>query len=103
MKIKGIFAVDISIVSKNKSSLELEISDQDQALIAIVHHELIASKNVQFAAFKAPHPLLKKILLKIDTKVSDPFTELSSSCKTASTEIKKLSVEASKIVGGGGD
>ena len=93
--------MDISIVSKNKSSLELEISDQDQ--VAIVHHELIASKKVQFAAFKAPHPLLKKILLKIDTEGSDPFTELSSSCKTASTEIKKLSVEASKIVGGGGD
>jgi len=95
--------VDISIVSKNKSSLELEIRDQDQALIAIVHHELIANKNVQFAAFKAPHPLLNKILLKIDTKGSDPFTVLSSSCKAASIEIKKLSVEANKIVDGGGD
>ena len=95
--------MDISIVSKSKSSLELEISDQDQALIAIVHHELIGSKKVEFAAFKAPHPLLKKILLKIDTKGSDPLTELSSSCKNASTEIKKLSVEASKIVDGRGD
>lgn len=100
MKVKGIFAVDVSIVSKNKSSLELEISDQDQSLVAIVHHELIGNKNVRFAAFKAPHPLLKKILLKIDTKGTNPFTELSSSCKTASTEIKKLSVEASKIVDG---
>ena len=75
--------MEISIVSQNKGSLELEISDQDQALVAILHHELIGSKRVQFAAFKAPHPLLKKILLKIDTKGTDPFTELSASCEKA--------------------
>lgn len=92
--------MDISIISKNKSSLELEIREQDQALIAILHHELIGSKTVQFAAFKAPHPLIKSILLKIDTMGSDPFNELSSSCERASTEIKKLSDEASKILKG---
>ncbi len=92
--------MEISIVSKDKSSLELEIRDQDQALIAILHHELVGSKSVQFAAFKSPHPLLNKILLKIDTKGSNPFSELSASCVRASTEIKKLSVEASKILKG---
>ena len=73
------------------SSLEIAISEADLSLLQILQHELLQMKDVEFAAYRRPHPLEKNYFLVVQTKEGiDPLEVLVEASEKAQKRIKSF-------------
>ena len=80
----------VKIASSTENLMELHLEDEDFSVAEIVHHELLSDKRVVFAGVMPAHPLVKRIVLKIQTKkvkVPEVLTDGSQRAVQRSTEI----------------
>ena len=86
----------MKVVSRSAKELEVNIEGEDVSLAQIVHHELLKDKDVVFSGVHPPHPLLKILIIRIQTAKGDPKDALVSSGKAAAENAKILLEEMDK-------
>lgn len=72
------------------NTIEVHLKDEDVAIADIIHHELLQDKDVVFAGVVPPHPLIKEVVLKLQSKKEDPITILLDSTKNASRITREI-------------
>jgi DNA-directed RNA polymerase subunit L len=81
----------------------VEVTGEDLSLAEIVHHELLNEKNVTFAGVVPPHPLLKKLILKVRAQRIKPEKAFLTSIERAETNIHEILEETRKVLSGAGE
>lgn len=90
---------------EDEKEFTIEVTGEDYSLAEIIHHELLDEKNVTFAGVLPPHPLIKKLVLKVRAQRIKPERAFLSGLERAETNIHGLLesvVEAFSDSGSGG-
>ena len=81
----------------------VEVTGEDYSLAEIVHHELLDEKNVTFAGVLPPHPLIKKLVLRVRAQRMKPEKVLLTSLEKAATNVHSLQEAVSRALSGGAE
>ncbi len=95
--------MQIQTSHEEERSFTVEITGEDYSLAEIVHHELLDEKNVTFAGVVPPHPLIKKLVLKLRAQRVKPEKAFVSSVERAADTTHELLESITKAVGGGSE
>lgn len=79
----------------------MEITGEDYSLAEIVHHELLEEKCVTFAGVLPPHPLIKKLFLRVRAQRIKPEKALVNSIQRAVDTVGELHESVEKAFSGG--
>ena len=86
---------------EDEKGLVVEITGEDYSLAEIVHYELLEEKSVTFAGVLPPHPLIKKLVLKVRSQRVKPEKAFSNSVERAVGTTQELLSSMKKALGGG--
>jgi DNA-directed RNA polymerase subunit L len=93
--------LQIQVSTDDEKGLTVEIMGEDYSLAEIVHHELLEEKSVTFAGVLPPHPLIKKLVLKVRAQRTKPEKGFSNSVERAIQTTQELLAGVQKALGGG--
>ncbi|HXW36687.1 MAG TPA: RpoL/Rpb11 RNA polymerase subunit family protein [Nitrososphaerales archaeon] len=86
--------------SEGERGLTVEITGEDYSLAEIVHHELLEEKSVTFAGVLPPHPLIKKLVLKVRSQRIKPEKAFVNSVQRAVDTTQELLQSMEKAFSG---
>ncbi len=86
--------------NEDEKGLTVEITGEDYSLAEIVHHELLEEKSVTFAGVIPPHPLIKKLVLKVRSQRIKPEKAFVNSVQRAVDTTQELLQSVEKAFGG---
>lgn len=92
--------MQIQTTSEDEKGFTVEITGEDYSLAEIVHHELLEEKSVTFAGVLPPHPLIKKLVLKVRAQRIKPEKAFSNSVERAMETTNDLYSSVKKALGG---
>jgi DNA-directed RNA polymerase subunit L len=92
--------MQIQTTNEDEKGLTVEITGEDYSLAEIVHHELLEEKSVTFAGVLPPHPLIKKLVLKVRAQRIRPEKAFTNSVDRAMGTTKDLYESVKKALGG---
>lgn len=92
--------MQVQTTSEDEKSLTVEITGEDYSLAEIVHHELLEEKSVTFAGVLPPHPLIKKLVLKVRAQRVKPEKAFTNSIDRAMETTQDFYKEVKKALGG---
>jgi DNA-directed RNA polymerase subunit L len=95
--------MQVQVARKEDKEFTVEVTGEDYSLAEIVHHELLDEKNVTFAGVLPPHPLIKKLVVKVRAQRIKPEKALLASLERAQANTRELLEVVSKAVGGGAE
>ena len=102
MELKGrLGKLQVRAISDDEKGLTVEVTGEDYSLAEIVHHELLEEKSVTFAGVLPPHPLIKKLVLKVRAQRVKPAKAFSNSVERAMETSRELLDGVEKALGGG--
>ena len=93
--------MQVQTTTEDEKGLTVEITGEDYSLAEIVHHELLEEKSVTFAGVLPPHPLIKKLVLKVRAQRIKPEKAFSNSVQRAIETTQELLDGAKKALAGG--
>ncbi len=93
--------MQIQATVEDEKGLVVEITGEDYSLAEIVHYELLEEKSVTFAGVLPPHPLIKKLVLKVRSQRTRPEKAFSNSVERAVQTTQELLANMKKALGGG--
>jgi DNA-directed RNA polymerase subunit L len=93
--------MQVQAANEDGKGLIVEIMGEDYSLAEIVHHELLEEKRVTFAGVLPPHPMIKKIVLKVRTQRMKPEKEFVISVQRAIGTTPELLEGVEAALGGG--
>ena len=93
--------MQLQTTSDDEKGLTVEITGEDYSLAEIVHHELLEEKSVTFAGVLPPHPLIKKLVLKVRAQRIKPDKAFVNSTQRAAETTHELYTSVQKALGGG--
>lgn len=93
--------MQVQTSNEDEKGLTVEITDEDYSLAEIVHHELLEEKSVTFAGVLPPHPLIKKLVLKVRAQRVKPEKAFANSVERAVETTRELYDGVEKALGGG--
>ena len=93
--------MQVQTINEDEKGLTVEIAGEDYALAEIVHHELLEEKNVTFAGVLPPHPLIKKLVLKVRAQRVKPEKAFAGGVQRAMDTTQELLDAVKKALGGG--
>ena len=82
--------MQIQTTTEDEKGLTIEITGEDYSLAEIVHYELLEEKSVTFAGVLPPHPLIKKLVLKVRAQRIKPEKGFSNSVERAIQTTQEL-------------
>jgi len=86
--------VEVRVVSKTDRELVLEIVGEDHTLGNMLMKEALKHPNVEYAAYRIPHPLRNimefTIIVKEGASLSNVLAEIISKLKSEVSKFKKL-------------
>jgi DNA-directed RNA polymerase subunit L len=94
--------MQVQTTSDEQKGLTVEIMGEDYSLADIIHHELLEEKSVTFAGVIPPHPLIKKLVLKVRSQRIKPEKAFLNSVERADETIRELLETTKKALGSGG-
>ena len=92
--------MQIQTTSEDEKGLTVETTGEDYSLAEIVHHELLDEKSVTFAGVLPPHPLIKKLVLKVRAQRVKPEKAFANSVERAMETTNELLDGVKKALGG---
>jgi DNA-directed RNA polymerase subunit L len=95
--------MQIQTSHEDDKGFTIEIAGEDYSLAEIVHHELLDEKSVTFAGVVPPHPLIKKLVLKVRAQRVKPEKAFVSSVERAADTTHELLESITKALGGGSE
>jgi DNA-directed RNA polymerase subunit L len=94
--------MQVRVSHDDEKMFMVEVTGEDYSLAEIVHHELLNEKNVTFAGVVPPHPLLKKLILKVRAQRIKPEKAFITSVERAESNTHELLEETRKVLSGAG-
>jgi DNA-directed RNA polymerase subunit L len=82
--------MELKILRKTKTELELEVTGEDETILHPITHILLENDDVEYAACMADNPLAVKKRLFIRVKKGSPEDVLKKAVKHLSDEIKQF-------------
>jgi len=82
--------MELKMIKKTKTELEIEVIDEDETLLNPITHILTKNQDVEYAACMTDHPLANKRRLFIRMKKGSPEDALKKAVKYLDDEIKKF-------------
>jgi DNA-directed RNA polymerase subunit L len=95
--------LQVQVSRKEDREFTVEVTGEDYSLAEIVHHELLDEKNVTFAGVLPPHPLIKKLVVKVRAQRIKPEKALIASLEKAQASTRELLDGVNKAVSGGSE
>ncbi|HYC26788.1 MAG TPA: RpoL/Rpb11 RNA polymerase subunit family protein [Nitrososphaerales archaeon] len=95
--------MQVQTINEDEKGLTVEITGEDYSLAEIVHHELLEEKSVTFAGVLPPHPLIKKLVLKVRSQRIKPEKAFANSVERAMETTHQLLDGVEKAIGGASD
>jgi DNA-directed RNA polymerase subunit L len=95
--------MQVQTANEDEKGLIVEIMGEDYSLAEIVHHELLEEKSVTFAGVLPPHPLIKKLVLKVRTQRMKPEKAFVNSVQRAIGTTEELFGGVEAALSGGSD
>ena len=95
--------MQVQTINEDEKGLTVEITGEDYSLAEIVHHELLEEKSVTFAGVLPPHPLIKKLVLKVRAQRIKPEKAFANSVERAMETTHQLLDGVEKAIGGASD
>lgn len=77
----------------------MNIIGEDISVSEIVHHELLEDERVIFAGAVQKHPLLRELVMRIETRTTKPTEVLVSSCLKATEKATDILSETRRSLG----
>lgn len=93
--------MQVQTKTEDEKGLTVEITGEDYSLAEIVHHELLEEKSVTFAGVLPPHPLIKKLVLRVRAQRVKPEKAFINSVQRAAETTHALYESVQKSLGGG--
>ncbi len=93
--------MQVQTTSEDEKGLTVEITGEDYSLAEIVHHELLEEKSVTFAGVIPPHPLIKKLVLRVRAQRVKPEKAFANSVQRAMETTQELFDSVKKALGAG--
>jgi DNA-directed RNA polymerase subunit L len=95
--------MQVQVSRKEDREFTVEVTGEDYSLAEIVHHELLDEKNVTFAGVLPPHPLIKKLVVKVRAQRIKPEKALIASLERSQVNSRELLNAVNKAISGGSD
>jgi DNA-directed RNA polymerase subunit L len=92
--------LQLQTTNEDEKGLTVEITGEDYSLAEIVHHELLEEKSVTFAGVLPPHPLVKKLVLKVRAQRIKPEKAFVNSVQRAIDTTQELLEGTQSELGG---
>jgi DNA-directed RNA polymerase subunit L len=89
--------VEVNILKKEKTEIEFEIIGEDTTVPGILVNRLNTYSEVEFAAYKAEHPLIPKPRVIVRVKKGDPVKSIEKAIKELSAEVAEFRGIISKM------
>ncbi len=80
----------INFLAKEAHYLEIEIVGEDHSLPNALREIILQDDDVEFAAYKMPHPQIANPILIVRTKSKNALTIVKSAAKELAKQIKEL-------------
>jgi DNA-directed RNA polymerase subunit L len=93
----------VQVSRKEDREFTVEVTGEDYSLAEIVHHELLGEKNVTFAGVLPPHPLIKKLVVKVRAQRIKPEKAFLTSLERAQVNTRELLDAVNKATSGGSE
>jgi DNA-directed RNA polymerase subunit L len=93
--------MQVQTTKEDEKGMTVEIMGEDYSLAEIVHHELLEEKSVTFAGVLPPHPLIKKLVLKVRAQRVKPEKAFVNSVQRAIGTTQELLEGVETALGGG--
>jgi len=92
--------MEVKVVSKSKNELRMEIIGEDHTFCNLLQNVLLEDKNVEFAGYDQPHPLIRSSILYLKTKREvSPEKTLLTALGNVQDLSKEFDEKFSKAVG----
>jgi len=95
--------LQVQVSREDEREFTVEVTGEDYSLAEIVHHELLDEKNVTFAGVLPPHPLIKKLVMKVRAQRIKPEKALIGALERAEAESHELLETVTKALNGGSE
>jgi DNA-directed RNA polymerase subunit L len=95
--------MQVQVSREGEREFTVEVTGEDYSLAEIIHHELLDEKNVTFAGVLPPHPLLKKLVLKVRAQRIKPERAFLTSLERARSNTHELLEAVNKAFSGGAE
>ncbi len=93
--------MQVEVSREGEREFTVEVTGEDFALADIIHHELLDEKNVTFAGVLPPHPLIKKLVIKIRSQRIKPERAFIGGLEKAQANAHELLEATTKAFSGG--
>ncbi|UCG68880.1 MAG: hypothetical protein JSV09_13985 [Thermoplasmata archaeon] len=90
--------MELSLVSKDKKSVVIELTDAKDTIIHPLIDRLLSDKDVVLATYKIGHPQLDKPRLTVKTQKVTPETAVKKAADNLAKEIKDLKKEFERAI-----
>ena len=91
----------VQVLREGEREFTVEVTGEDYSLGEIIHHELLDGKNVTFAGVLPPHPLIKKLIIKVKAQRIKPEKAFMTGLETAQSNTQSLLDAVKKALSGG--
>jgi len=95
--------MQVQVSREGEREFTVEVTGEDYSLAEIIHHELLDEKNVTFAGVLPPHPLIKKLVIKVRAQRIKPEKAFLASVEKAKENSHQLLEIVSKAFSGGAE
>jgi len=95
--------MQVQILREGEREFTVEVTGEDYSLAEIIHHELLDEKNVTFAGVLPPHPLIKKLVLKVRAQRIKPEKAFLAGVERAMNNAHEILEIATKSFTGGAE
>ena len=89
---------EFQVTEVSKREIELRIEDEDYSIADILRHELVSMEDVEFAGIKPPHPLLRRVVIRVRAKKGSPMKCIEEGALRAAKRVKELREAAEKAL-----
>jgi len=90
--------MEINVLKKGKKEIEFEIGrGQDSTLAEVLVFKLNQIPDVEFAAYKIEHPLVKEPRIYVKTKKGDPVKVIEKALEGLKKEVADFRTQVSKL------
>ncbi|MBI2125846.1 MAG: hypothetical protein HYU02_00805 [Thaumarchaeota archaeon] len=90
--------MQLKVTNVSEKDIMIEVEDEDIAIAHVVHKHLLQNENVVFAGVAPYHPLIKKSVIRLQTKKGDPVKAFVEGSEEAANLAKKISTEINKAL-----
>jgi DNA-directed RNA polymerase subunit L len=93
----------VQVLREGEREFTVEVTGEDYSLGEIIHHELLDEKNVTFAGVLPPHPLIKKLVVKVKAQRIKPEKAFLLGLESAQSNTRELLEAVNKALSGGAE